>query len=202
MRYSSTNRLQDFEFHDAELSLISWENNRLIVSAKFLNIHKDAAPNNADTDMEISEARITFSGFQIKEFEPSRTWNTDENGNTYNVTNASEDGGSITIPNCSSDNSPDITLTYHEGEGGALLEIYVVTGDIRELVFNQRVKEGTYVNPQYDGAGKLIITIRHNNDGVDEPKPNDVIEVKIDGTYRGDMEYPINQDTVLELMIA
>ena len=83
MRYSSTNRLQDFEFHDAELSLISWENNRLIVSAKFLNIHKDAAPNNADTDMEISEARITFSGFQIKEFEPSRTWNTDENGKSY-----------------------------------------------------------------------------------------------------------------------
>ena len=83
MRYSSTNRLQDFEFHDAELSLISWENNRLIVSAKFLNIHKDAAPNNADTDMEISEARITFSGFQIKEFEPSRIWKTDENGKSY-----------------------------------------------------------------------------------------------------------------------
>lgn len=134
--------------------------------------------------------------------EGRRYYYTDENGNTYNVTNASEDGGSITIPNCSSDNSPDITLTYHEGEGGALLEIYVVTGDIRELVYSKRVKEGTYVNPQYDGAGKLIITIRHNNDGVDEPKPDDVIEVEIDGTYRGDMEYPINQDTVLELMIA
>ena len=77
MHYSSNNRLQDFEFHDAELSLTSWEDNRLVVSAKYLNVHKDAAPNNADADMEISEARITFSGFQIKEFEPSRTWKTD-----------------------------------------------------------------------------------------------------------------------------
>ncbi|MBQ9785674.1 MAG: hypothetical protein IJW29_09760 [Clostridia bacterium] len=33
--------------------------------------------------MEISEARITFSGFQIKEFEPSRTWQEDENGQLY-----------------------------------------------------------------------------------------------------------------------
>ncbi len=83
MHYSSTNRLQDFEFHDAELSLVSWEDNRLIVSANFLNVHKDAAPNNEDADMEISEARITFGGFQIKEFEPSRTWKTDKNGNSY-----------------------------------------------------------------------------------------------------------------------
>ena len=83
MHYSSTNRLQDFEFHDAGLLLISWENNRLVVSAKYLNVHKDAAPNNADADMEISEARITFSGFQIQEFEPSRTWKRDENGQSY-----------------------------------------------------------------------------------------------------------------------
>ena len=83
MHYSSNNRLQDFEFHDAELSLISWEDNRLVVSAKYLNVHKDAAPNKEDADMEISEARITFSGFQIKEFEPSRTWKTDENGKSY-----------------------------------------------------------------------------------------------------------------------
>ena len=83
MRYSSTNRLQDFEFHDAELSLTSWEDNRLVVFAKYLNVHKDSAPNNTGTDMEISEARITFNGFQAKEFEPSRTWKRDENGNFY-----------------------------------------------------------------------------------------------------------------------
>ena len=83
MRYSSTNRLQDFEFHDAELSLISWEDNRLVVSAKYLNVRKDSAPDNTGTDMEISEARITFNGFQVKGFEPSRTWKRDENGNFY-----------------------------------------------------------------------------------------------------------------------
>lgn len=83
MHYSSTDRLQDFEFHDAKLSLISWEDNHLILSAEHLNVHKDAAPNNAGADMEISEARITFYGFQIKEFEPSRTWKTDESGKCY-----------------------------------------------------------------------------------------------------------------------
>lgn len=83
MQYCSTNRLQDFEFHDSELSFVSWKDNRLIVSAKYLNVHKDAAPNNSGTDMEISEARITFYGFELKEFEPSRTWKTDENGQSY-----------------------------------------------------------------------------------------------------------------------
>lgn len=83
MQYCSTNRLQDFEFHDSELSFVSWKDNRLIVSAKYLNVHKDAAPNNSGTDMEISEARITFYGFELKEFEPSRTWKTDKNGKSY-----------------------------------------------------------------------------------------------------------------------
>ena len=83
MQYCSTNRLQDFEFHDSELSFVSWKDNRLIVSAKYLNVHKDDAPNNSGTDMEISEARITFYGFELKEFEPSRTWKTDENGQSY-----------------------------------------------------------------------------------------------------------------------
>ena len=83
MHYSSTNRLQDFEFHDSELYFVSWEDNRLIVSAKYLNVHKDAAPNNWGTDMEIAEARITFYGFELKEFEPGRAWKTDADGKHY-----------------------------------------------------------------------------------------------------------------------
>jgi len=83
MQYYLVNRLEDFEFHDADLSLIFWDDNRLIVTAKYLNIHKDAAPNNPDTDMELSEARITFCGFRIKEYIPSRTLKEDENGNFY-----------------------------------------------------------------------------------------------------------------------
>lgn len=83
MKYSSTNRFEDFEFHDSTLAFVSWDDSRLIVTAKYLNVHKDAAPNNTGADMEISEARITFYGIQIKDFEPSRTWKTDENGNSY-----------------------------------------------------------------------------------------------------------------------
>ena len=83
MQYSSVNRLGDFEFHDAELSLLSWENDRLTVSAKYLNVHKNAAPGNEGTDMEISEAIITFYGFDLKEFEPARTWKRDKHGNAY-----------------------------------------------------------------------------------------------------------------------
>lgn len=87
MKYLSVDRLQDFEFHDAELSLISWNNflgkDVLTFSAKMLNLHKNAEPNKMDSDMEISNARITFTGFKIKEFEPSRTWKEDENGKLY-----------------------------------------------------------------------------------------------------------------------
>lgn len=83
MKYTSTDSINDFEFHDAEFSLIQWNGNDLIVSAKYLNIHKDTPQNSTDTDMEISEARITFSECRIKEFEPSRTWKTDINGEYY-----------------------------------------------------------------------------------------------------------------------
>ncbi len=83
MQYSSVNRLGDFEFHDAELSLLSWEDDRLAVCAKYLNMHKDATPDHADADMEIAKAIITFCGFDLKEFEPSRVWKRDEHGNAY-----------------------------------------------------------------------------------------------------------------------
>lgn len=83
MQYCLVDRLDAFEFHDAELSLIFEDDNRVIVSAKYLNIHKDAAPNTPDTDMEIAEACVTFDRLRIIEFEPSRTWKKDENGNSY-----------------------------------------------------------------------------------------------------------------------
>ncbi len=82
MKYSST-RFEDFEFHDSELSFVLWDSSRLIVTAKYLNVHKDAAPNNTGTDMEILEARITFYGIHVKEFEPGRIWKKDDNGNSY-----------------------------------------------------------------------------------------------------------------------
>lgn len=83
MKYCSIDRMNDFEFHDSLFTFVSWDNNKLVVSAKCLNVHKDAAPNNLNSDMEISLARITFEGICINEFEPGRRWQTDENGNYY-----------------------------------------------------------------------------------------------------------------------
>lgn len=83
MRYSSIDRIRDFEFHDSVLTLVSWDSNCLTVSAESLNVHKDAAPDNEGADMEISKAFITFSDIKIIEFEPSRAWMQDENGKMY-----------------------------------------------------------------------------------------------------------------------
>ena len=65
LKYISNNRLFDFEFHDAVLTLESYIENRLIVHADFLNIHKDAEQNPFGTDMEITSARLSFEEFSI-----------------------------------------------------------------------------------------------------------------------------------------
>lgn len=72
MKYCSTDRLQDFAFHDSALSRILWDDNRFIISVKHLKVRRDAAPNKMNTDVEIDEARITFYGLQINEFEQDR----------------------------------------------------------------------------------------------------------------------------------
>ncbi len=83
MRYNSVNRLSDFEFHDAEFSLVAFENNCLKVKANCLNIHKGTAQNSHETDMEIENALITFEGFDLLSYEPGRTWHQDENGELH-----------------------------------------------------------------------------------------------------------------------
>lgn len=82
MKYHISDRLQDFELEDSSFSLISWSNDVLIVSVRHLIIHKDATPEKTNCDMEIDKAHITFRDFRIYEFEPSRTWETDANGNS------------------------------------------------------------------------------------------------------------------------
>lgn len=79
MKYSSLNNLQDFEFHDAFMELISYQNDKLVLSVKHLNIHKATKQNNSDTDMEIALAQITFEGFSVKSFEPAKQFKADEN---------------------------------------------------------------------------------------------------------------------------
>jgi len=86
MKYTSLDRLQDFEFHDSELELIGWEKlgntmDCVTFKARLLNVHKNAAPNNSGVDMEIKEATIKFGNILIKEYESMRSITFDENGN-------------------------------------------------------------------------------------------------------------------------
>ena len=86
MKYTSLDRLQDFEFHDSEFELIGWEKlgntmDCVTIKARLLNVHKDAAPNNSGVDMEIKEATVRFDNIVIKEYERMRSITFDENGN-------------------------------------------------------------------------------------------------------------------------
>lgn len=63
MKYTSTNKITDFNFHDAYFELVSFENKELKISAKHLNIHKTATENPESRDMEIKEAIITLINF-------------------------------------------------------------------------------------------------------------------------------------------
>ncbi len=83
MKYISTNRFSDFEFHDAKLEFVSFKDNTLIVSAEGLNIHKDTEQNVNEYDMEIDSAIITFENFEIVSLEPIRAYKMDENGKLY-----------------------------------------------------------------------------------------------------------------------
>ena len=65
MKYCIKDQLSPFEFHDAELSLLSFDGNTLRLSVRFLNVHKGIPENPYDTDMEIESAVMTFQGFQM-----------------------------------------------------------------------------------------------------------------------------------------
>ena len=72
MKYRVENNLDLFEFHDAEVSFMSFDNNELTLSAKHLNIHKNTNENPYDDDMEIDFAKIDslFAeyDFNLKQF--------------------------------------------------------------------------------------------------------------------------------------
>jgi hypothetical protein len=83
MKYLSKNRLSDFEFHDAVLTLESFLSQRLIAQAAYLNIHKEAMQNPFETDMEIACARLSFEDCTIKSYELLRALKQNENGQFY-----------------------------------------------------------------------------------------------------------------------
>lgn len=83
MTYRVEDRLDLFDFHDTELSLVSFDKNELVISAKHLNIHKDAKENPHECDMEIDFAKLVFAHFEVISFEPMRTYQIDDDGNWY-----------------------------------------------------------------------------------------------------------------------
>ncbi len=83
MKYRVENKLDLFEFHDSEFSLISFNKDELITSAKYVNIHKSANQNPYDSDMEISLAKFVFTGFNVISFEPMRAYQVDDEGHLY-----------------------------------------------------------------------------------------------------------------------
>ena len=85
MKYVSVNKLSDFEFHDAKISLDTFDGNTLKVKASFLNIHESAEQNPNNTDMEIAEAFITFENFELVSYEPGLAFLSDANGEPYSI---------------------------------------------------------------------------------------------------------------------
>ncbi len=83
MKFSLINRLSDFEFHDAEFYLKSYENDTLCVTAKHLNVHKGAKENPNDYDMEIQSAEISFQQTQICSFAPLQTYRRSKDGSWH-----------------------------------------------------------------------------------------------------------------------
>lgn len=72
MKYCVKNQLNLFEFHDSKFSLISFEKNKLCISANHINIHKDAKENPNDYDMDIHLAKIHFENIEILYYAPIR----------------------------------------------------------------------------------------------------------------------------------
>ena len=65
MKYTSVNKLFDFIFHDSELDFESFENKELVISARHVNVSKNAPQNPEDEDMEIEKALITFRNSSV-----------------------------------------------------------------------------------------------------------------------------------------
>ncbi len=79
MKYQLTDCFEALEFHDVFLKLESFENDTLTLSAKHLNIHKEALPNRSLFDKELGMAKITLQKLSVHSF--SREAYTSEDGN-------------------------------------------------------------------------------------------------------------------------
>lgn len=82
MKYRLENRPEDFEFHDALFSLVHTDDKKWVISAKYLNIHKNTEQNPTEFDMEIDEATITFTDVSVSVYKADGDLVKDINGNT------------------------------------------------------------------------------------------------------------------------
>lgn len=75
-----SDKLDDFEFHDAVAYRIEATDNQILFDLKCLNIHSTAPQNPYFKDMEIPDARILFNNAQAESFTPYSEWNKNSNG--------------------------------------------------------------------------------------------------------------------------
>ena len=83
MKFCVENDLSLFEFHDSVLSLVSFNDRDLVISASMVNIHKDTPQNPTQYDMEIASAQITFRNFHAVTYDPMISCETDDDGQTH-----------------------------------------------------------------------------------------------------------------------
>jgi len=141
MKYISTDRLSDFEFHDSEWCFVSWEDGNLTVRIRMLNIHKDAQQNDCGKDMEIKEAIMTFIGIKNFTYMLPRTWKKDENGNSYT----------------------DDPLVVYEGDEGVRKFINELESSHHAAVMYFKEIDGGY---EFGGIGNEWISAEFAFDGV------------------------------------
>ena len=81
-KYSVKDQLDIFEFHDARLELLRYEKTTgdLVLSAKYLNIHKDTKQNPSEHHMEIKDALIHFTNFRNLTIDTDGIYRKEENG--------------------------------------------------------------------------------------------------------------------------
>ena len=85
MRFRSTDRLQDFEFHDSMWTLADRGSASFAFDVKELNLHQDAPQNPESCDMEIENARISLIGFRLAFYEPGVAWTEDASGQSHPI---------------------------------------------------------------------------------------------------------------------
>ncbi len=204
MGHFFSDQLQNFEFHDSCFSYISWNDEVLKISVKHLNAKKDTLANDFDSDMEIEEAKITFCGFSVKEFEPLRAWHRNEDGDLYTddphiiytdieARNMFEDElrNSFAVTGIFNNGNEEYELSASSGGGGFTLRFRFSSVAVEWEKYLQKAwyelhkqykKELTLATPNGD-VKKEIIIIFNDESILDADTPAVSISLFYEGNY-------------------